>query len=111
MGDDPDVVALGQVPGPVPGEAGLRPQVGGAGMADQQDPEPSGRARPDVRYFWHSRVHKAPGGAAFASTRSRDRIVASPRARREDPQKAVPRDRSEEHTSELQSLMRLSYAV
>src|SRR3546814_3022225 len=45
---------------------------------------------------------------AFGDGRDRDvigRDILRPRARRE------PKERSEEHTSELQSLMRISYAV
>src|SRR3546814_9150684 len=33
------------------------------------------------------------------------------RSHRQRPERAAPRGRSEEHTSELQSLMRISYAV
>src|SRR3546814_5269781 len=61
----------------------------------------------------HHRIHRtprAPAGHGYASSvADRDgRDLRSPQAaHRDDPDK----DRSEEHTSELQSLMRISYAV
>src|SRR3546814_9006592 len=53
----------------------------------------------------------APSGVRAGSARCRDTWYAgSPRYRRPPPFGAPP-ERSEEHTSELQSLMRISYAV
>src|SRR3546814_1250013 len=60
----------------------------------------------------HCRGPAAPrraGSARSAQTRHRHRHPRRP-ARAEDPHRVV-RGRSEEHTSELQSLMRISYAV
>src|SRR3546814_5460304 len=54
------------------------------------------------------------GGGADLSTRRRGRATASRTLRIRDrgcPRSGAPADRSEEHTSELQSLMRISYAV
>src|SRR3546814_6468832 len=53
--------------------------------------------------------HSAFGGGT-ASLRPRHRIAARNRKMADD-RKGRPGDRSEEHTSELQSLMRISYAV
>src|SRR3546814_9033060 len=52
-------------------------------------------------------------GAAAAMVRDDlpDRYHARKRLPARDPRLAPPRSRSEEHTSELQSLMRISYAV
>src|SRR3546814_4544941 len=56
-------------------------------------PGPAGRAR---------RGRRAPAGAG---------VVVARRSARRLPARARARGRSEEHTSELQSLMRISYAV
>src|SRR3546814_8556385 len=58
-----------------------------------------------------------PPSVIFSSTAEgrRDRMLSHPTLRRLSEQVAIrdypPRLRSEEHTSELQSLMRISYAV
>src|SRR3546814_21143745 len=50
--------------------------------------------------------------AAFAQRCASCRVLLFPALRRRVPQPSVNiRNRSEEHTSELQSLMRISYAV
>src|SRR3546814_2941423 len=52
--------------------------------------------------FWTAAsTHERPAAVARATEREPDRPVDAP----------VDRGRSEEHTSELQSLMRISYAV
>src|SRR3546814_7306143 len=61
-----------------------------------------GRARPRLQKRMHLRRHVAP----VADRPDDERSAAHDVARREDSLK-----RSEEHTSELQSLMRISYAV
>src|SRR3546814_7095223 len=62
-------------------------------------------ARLGVRLF-----ERLPGGA-YQATPAGERMAAAAE-RMEDEALAVERDiRSEEHTSELQSLMRISYAV
>src|SRR3546814_11609715 len=50
-----------------------------------------------------------PGHVAFASRRLA--VLASARSRARQDSEAATSERSEEHTSELQSLMRISYAV
>src|SRR3546814_8209738 len=60
-----------------------------------------GAAPPPLRAGQRRAAHAVPGAVA---PRERGHAAARPRRRR-------PRDRSEEHTSELQSLMRISYAV
>src|SRR3546814_1116896 len=64
--------------------------------------------QPDVLH-WH-RCGSAPAVARDRSCRS---PAAADRAswRRSSPPPSLPSLRSEEHTSELQSLMRISYAV
>src|SRR3546814_2238360 len=47
----------------------------------------------------------------ICSRHSRIHSSSRPRAEPTEPVKAMSRNRSEEHTSELQSLMRISYAV
>src|SRR3546814_3955163 len=60
------------------------------------------------RRGWRNRTH----GSARAASRSRPAPVrASPKAAPARRGAIVRRARSEEHTSELQSLMRISYAV
>src|SRR3546814_7959922 len=53
--------------------------------------------------LFRSRLRRRPGG--------RPDVRALPRAERRQRAAVSPRRRSEEHTSELQSLMRISYAV
>src|SRR3546814_7993453 len=64
---------------------------------------------PSSRISSHDRDASLPSPSAKASARSIERLVL------EDGQPSWPAaqgpDRSEEHTSELQSLMRISYAV
>src|SRR3546814_6265241 len=62
-------------------------------------------------HFAHPRL---PAGGRYLHLRQRGGRHAVPRARRAhvaDPGRAHRPVRSEEHTSELQSLMRISYAV
>src|SRR3546814_7447089 len=47
----------------------------------------------------------------WAAMTERDAIYANPEATEDDYMRAAELERSEEHTSELQSLMRISYAV
>src|SRR3546814_3305936 len=65
------------------------------------------RQRAAVAYFWMGR--RSPCGMTM------DRFVGSSRSARTSrsasAMKSARRSRSEEHTSELQSLMRISYAV
>src|SRR3546814_1291508 len=72
---------------------------------------PAGRFAPDhadeVRGRGDGDWSHVPGIAAEGATRTRDR-QGRPRSHRPGPRQ---RGRSEEHTSELQSLMRISYAV
>src|SRR3546814_5981268 len=69
---------------------------------------------------WHSQagaLHPAPAARGFARPRHPRTASAGPRRRRcpsSDAWRPLPQalaSRSEEHTSELQSLMRISYAV
>src|SRR3546814_2289825 len=75
----------------------------------------SGRAFSWSLLFWEgwTAVHTPPSPAAarngsFRASGYHRRTVTGPRAPRRAP---GPAFRSEEHTSELQSLMRISYAV
>src|SRR3546814_9677857 len=60
-----------------------------------------------------SRLFLASGGAGTPPRRCRRRLYRTPRAPRDGTllRRSRARGRSEEHTSELQSLMRISYAV
>src|SRR3546814_8881207 len=75
---------------------------------------------PDIASEWQQRVHVEVAGAVQrpveASTQewqAASRQVEQQREQQQMQQQAGPalRGRSEEHTSELQSLMRISYAV
>src|SRR3546814_5488684 len=71
--------------------------------------DPDGAATVDIRDLSGSRAHRACGGRdddGFALLRLSDYREGGMSRRAVDPE-----DRSEEHTSELQSLMRISYAV
>src|SRR3546814_6526694 len=65
--------------------------------------------------FFRSALRPFPGlsraGAAALSPRSRRRTACRTRVHRGPVRRFDPATRSEEHTSELQSLMRTSYAV
>src|SRR3546814_7101144 len=63
--------------------------------------------------LFRSQRQRRRGGGGNADRRGHGRLVAGRRGvLRADPrQGSVDPDRSEEHTSELQSLMRISYAV
>src|SRR3546814_6296459 len=73
--------------------------------------QPAPRHRPQVglaqRVFLQ---HRAAGGVDLVQ-RIRDRHVMDPRRGEQAPVVVGQAERSEEHTSELQSLMRISYAV
>src|SRR3546814_3921125 len=57
------------------------------------------------------RVARAPGFVGDARAVQRTAALHRERRRQVDPARAGRDERSEEHTSELQSLMRISYAV
>src|SRR3546814_3770205 len=93
--------------GGFPGEA-CRAQVRSYGCARLEFPHgqhPPPRLNPDfaplrvIGWLWEG----APDDPAW-----REAMAAHPQAR---PARVVEQHRSEEHTSELQSLMRISYAV
>src|SRR3546814_2974818 len=54
---------------------------------------------------------RQPAGGFGGADRDRIRFLAGRGRRAPDPLRTIARQRSEEHTSELQSLMRISYAV
>src|SRR3546814_7552095 len=58
--------------------------------------------------FWLEGIHRAPSMSAARVSRHRP-LACTPKAIGSTA--ALPKRRSEEHTSELQSLMRISYAV
>src|SRR3546814_7815679 len=65
----------------------------------------------DARYHRPRRRHEPPLRRADAAERARPHRLSSRRARALSGHEGARGDRSEEHTSELQSLMRISYAV
>src|SRR3546814_3980432 len=90
----------------------VRSREGGAPSSGRCHVEPAEDGFPRWRYAPPS----APRGRTNAPTRSLQSIALGPSRRGERPAHLVahrPRRkvRSEEHTSELQSLMRISYAV
>src|SRR3546814_10455839 len=71
-----------------------------ADAADQPDREPAAAFAPLLPGVVHAATSPLASSCPSCSTRKRQRDAG-----------ASGRDRSEEHTSELQSLMRISYAV
>src|SRR3546814_4185027 len=71
------------------------------------------RLRASIRQRRRGRADRPTNFAKVASLRGRGRDAsgAPPSARASNPRDSTFRTRSEEHTSELQSLMRNSYAV
>src|SRR3546814_6201676 len=78
----------------------LAEQVDEVGQADEFGRQPEGVLQ------LHGLPHGLAGGQEEEDQRNRDL-----RGQQQVRQGLVPEDRSEEHTSELQSLMRISYAV
>src|SRR3546814_2205798 len=69
------------------------------------------RRSSDLRAAVRARpLDRGPGGAGIAPARPAVRGAGRDRRLPDRDQRHIP-DRSEEHTSELQSLMRISYAV
>src|SRR3546814_2825862 len=66
-----------------------------------------------VRHFCSLQLRVRRGGSAGRAAPACGRLVSLRRRRQPatDPRAAAAQRRSEEHTSELQSLMRISYAV
>src|SRR3546814_2976933 len=80
---------------------------------------PPRSTRTDTRFpyttlFRSARLRSTPPDRALSRSAGRDRPSSAPGGRAVGPCSPAsprPRPRSEEHTSELQSLMRISYAV
>src|SRR3546814_10719581 len=72
---------------------------------------PSGSCQIAICYSGLRPTPSRRGSAAHSSTPSRRNTPCSPESSPEPERTSIPRRRTEEHTSELQSLMRISYAV
>src|SRR3546814_1681417 len=74
---------------------------------------PHARHRPALAQAVEREQHVVPQDRAVARKEARHRHAVETARRRHAPRRAQrkPQRRSEEHTSELQSLMRISYAV
>src|SRR3546814_6830985 len=93
------------------------PEAAQAALDDQEEREAEQREqRRDDRRLGHAEAahglveQQRQGGKVLAAEQRDDAEVAE-RQRRRHRQRERHRARSEEHTSELQSLMRISYAV
>src|SRR3546814_7693500 len=92
--------------GDVAGEEGLHPEEHEEADGEEDaDEDERGQRREECRHLLAGDVPDATHGPPPSHRRRRRSAQRPPRCR------ADPRKRSEEHTSELQSLMRISYAV
>src|SRR3546814_1217080 len=70
-------------------------------------------SKPDIRYHWGSggRANSSPSSSRGEGPPAKPRVEGCSRLARGLRRTPLHHPRSEEHTSELQSLMRISYAV